>query len=311
MRTYGRMMRLSLAPSALADISAGILVGAHGHWPTGTRAPWILMLASLCIVHGAMILNDWSDRGGDSVTRPDRPIPSGAISATRALRLGGVLLLLGPLLAYVVAPPLLLPAAGLSLLALLYDLGLRGPFQGPLLLALCRAGNLYLGWMAGCRLSGAPLETAAILPALFYFGYVFFVARLGRLEDDEDPRPLGRRPSAYIGGAAICLALGPLSLIPRFGFSLGFFGAMLLSIGGAFVLMRESVSKADWDRARVGRNMGRALRRLLIFSAALSFATLERSLASPDGAWDGLWVGLAILGGYPVSFALRRVFPPS
>jgi len=83
-RTYGRLMRLSLAPSAIADIAAGILLGGQGHWPTSSRAPAGLMLASLCIVHGAMILNDWSDRGGDGLTRPDRPIPSGAVPAGRS-----------------------------------------------------------------------------------------------------------------------------------------------------------------------------------------------------------------------------------
>jgi len=304
-------MRLSLAPSAMADIAAGILLGGHGHWPIGSSAPWRLILTSLCIVHGAMILNDWSDRGGDGITRPDRPIPSGAISAGRALRLGGLLLVLGPVIAYTVSPGLAWPAAGLSVLALVYDLGLRGPVQGPLLLAICRAGNLSLGWLAGCHLSGASPELAATWPALLYFGYVFFVARLGRLEDDEDPRPLGQRPRAYLGGAAVCLVLGPVSLLPRFGPSLGFFAALSLSLGGAVVLLREAISSEAWDRKRVGENMGRALRRLLIFSAALSVATLERSFATPDGSWDGMWVGLIILGGYPISFALRRVFPPS
>ena len=52
--------------------------------------------------------------------------------------------------------------------------------------------------------------------------------------------------------------------------------------------------------------MGAALRRLLIFSATCALVGAARG-----GSADGWIVAAVILAGYPVSFALRRVFPPS
>ena len=64
---WGQLLRLSMAPSALADAAAGVLLGA-GAWP-GERAGWMLA-ASFCAYHGGMALNDWADREGDARTRP-------------------------------------------------------------------------------------------------------------------------------------------------------------------------------------------------------------------------------------------------
>ncbi len=71
---WGRLLRLSLAPSAAADALAGITIGAWGAFPLDAR---VLLSAagSLCVFHGGMALNDWADREGDARTRPDRPIP--------------------------------------------------------------------------------------------------------------------------------------------------------------------------------------------------------------------------------------------
>src|SRR5882672_4413105 len=98
MLAYGRLLRLSLAPSAAADIAAGVVL-ASGLWPASGK-PWLLMLASLCVYHGGMALNDWADRAADAQSRPTRPIPSGAISARVALVLALALLLTGPVLAF-------------------------------------------------------------------------------------------------------------------------------------------------------------------------------------------------------------------
>jgi hypothetical protein len=49
--------------------------------------------------------------------------------------------------------------------------------------------------------------------------------------------------------------------------------------------------------------MGMSLRRLLVFTAAATLLCVPQTRA-----WI---VAGAILAGYPLSFALRRVFPPS
>ena len=130
----------------------------------------------------------------------------------------------------------------------------------------------------------------------------FFVSRLGRLEDDEDERPLGRRPSRYLLAVATCLALVPFS----FGLHDPLASAVsaLVAWSGAAGLVRAARAHTAWTRDEVGRHMGSALRRLLVFTAASAL------LGCTWGSVP-IWVAAASLAGYPVAFALRRVFPPS
>jgi 4-hydroxybenzoate polyprenyltransferase len=148
LRDLGRLLRLSLLPSALADVAGGVVLGNLGHWPVGA-GPWWLLGSSASVYHGAMALNDWRDREHDRATRPTRPIPSGAVPAGTALTLALLLLGFGPLLALQHSREAALWSLGLSLLAASYDLVGRGPLLGPLLLAACRAGNLGLGLFLG------------------------------------------------------------------------------------------------------------------------------------------------------------------
>ena len=84
LKSWGRLLRLSLAPTAIADVVAGAFWGgAGGAPPLGELA--LLGLASSCTYHGGMALNDWADRAQDARVRPDRPVPSGGVNARAAL----------------------------------------------------------------------------------------------------------------------------------------------------------------------------------------------------------------------------------
>lgn len=304
---WGRLLRLSLLPSALADVLVGLVLGAGGTWPPGA-GPLLLIAASLGIYHGAMALNDWADRGRDAGRRPERPIPSGAVSPGAALALGLTLMGAGVGAAAAAAPRLGLWMGAVALAALAYDLAGRGPWRGPALLALCRAGNLGAGLVATGWAQGGALEPRRLAPALLYGAYVLAVSRLGRLEDDEDPRPLGRRPSRALVAAGLCLGLVPTLALAPFVQSdgTGVAGALAsaavawTAAAGLFAAARGG----DWSRERVERAMGLALRRLLAFTAACALLAVERGPAPAA-------VAAVVLLGYPLSFGLRRVFPPS
>src|SRR6185369_8346912 len=163
MRAWGRLLRLSLAPTAAADIVAGVALGG-GAWSSRSA---LLVLASLCVYHGGMALNDWADREEDARVRPDRPIPSGRIRPGVALAVALALLAAGPCLAAAASPLSGAILAAVSLAAAAYDLRGRGPVRGPLLLGICRAGNLA----AGIAFAGG----RGFLPAGLYGAYVFFV----------------------------------------------------------------------------------------------------------------------------------------
>jgi 4-hydroxybenzoate polyprenyltransferase len=336
---WGRLLRLSLAPSAAADSAAGLCLGAWGTLPE-RRESLLLPLAALCVYHGGMALNDWADRAVDARARPERPIPSGQVPAGGALGLALSLLVVGPALAASASLKVGLLMAGIAACAALYDLAGRGPWRGPLLLASCRGANLGCGVLLGGEIArehgfaGAPpLAWAA---CALYAAYVLSVSRMARLEDAEDDRPLGRRPSRALLAAAACWMLLPaIAVLPwidgsRASATTGSADAPTLATLAAVIplclafalgvraLLVES-SRQSWTRPLVGRATGMALRRLLVFTstcALISFlATLRlRGVAAEAAAiagWSGLAVAYAILLGYPISFALRRVFPPT
>jgi len=304
MIALGRLLRLSLLPSAVADVVAGLAIGGHGEW-SASNSTLLAIAGSLGVYHGAMALNDWADRDGDEATRPERPIPSGAISPGAALTLGSVLVGLG-----VVCYASVSVWAGLWMLAVatcavLYDLIGRGPLLGPSLLGLCRAGNMGVGILVATSAADAPSAEFGFvfLPALLYGGYVFSISRLGRLEDDEDPSALDDKPRRYLKAAIACFALIPFLRIYR-GLDWGTVASLVIAWSGAFGLVRTSLRTPEWSRADVGRTMGMALRRLLVFSAAC----VALDVAGAPSAW--LAIAL-ILSGYPLSYTLRKVFPPT
>lgn len=293
MLAWGRLLRLSLTPTALADAAAGLLLGA-ACWPGG-GAPWAMLGASFCAYHGGMALNDWADRARDGVARPERPIPSGAVGAGAALALAVLLLAAAPAIAWIAAPRAALLMGAVAATAALYDTVGRGAWTGPMLIAACRAGNLGAGLLAGAHLAGTEPAAVAFVPCAFYGAYVFLLGRLGRMEDAEDQAALGRRPAWILLLAAA--ALVAVGVFPHLELP-----ALLLALFGAAPLVGVALTTRAWTRGLVLRCMGMGLRRLLIVTAALALRA---------GGSDGWIVAGAILAGYGLSWGLRRVFPPS
>ncbi len=295
-----RLLRISLAPTAVADVLAGLVVAGGGSLP-GAGAVLALVGASLLVYHGGLALNDWADRHADAATRPDRPLPSGAIPAAAvppAVALGfaaaialaaGVDLWLG------------LWTAVLAACAAAYDLIGRGPLRGPLLLGTCRALNLGLGLFAALRLGGPGDPWVWALPAL-YGGYVFTVSRLGRLEDGEDRDLAGGRPARLLRSAAVLLLLP--ACVPLADVALRYRAVALALLAlGALGLWRRAGAVGPWTAQRVGISMGLALRRLLLFTAAVALLGSSPTAALVAATAGGL--------GFPLSRLLARRFPPS
>ena len=306
---FGRLLRLSLAPTALADPLVGAFLSG-GLFTLGPRV-LALPLASACVYHGAMALNDWADREHDAKTRPDRPLPSGRVDPGVALALATTLMVSGPLvagLAFGWVTALVLAAA--ALLAGLYDVAGRGPWLGPSLLGACRLTNVLFGAVGATSVTQIPFESQLWLAPLAYAGYVFIVSRLGRLEDDLDrepgqaPRPLllaigaslvVAAPIGFLSASSAHPSSSPWSLLgPLLGFG--------IALKAASQPLREARTKVDWSHGEVERAFGAGLRRLLIFQAAVVLGA---------GTLAGLAIAGLILLGYPPASRLRSVFPPS
>jgi 4-hydroxybenzoate polyprenyltransferase len=301
---WGRLLRLSLAPSAAADVAAGIVL-ARGTWPAGF-GPLALVGGSLCVYHGGMALNDWADRAQDARQARGRPLASGLVAPRAGLLVALVLLCAGPVWASLAAPRCGLTLAIIALLATLYDLRGRGPWLGPLLLASCRALNLGAGVLYGLERGGPPAPIAWTSLAL-YAAYVGSLSRLARLEDASEVERRAGHPRLSLALASLALLvlgaqralLDPPATELRAWFQPGL--AIVLTVAASFGLLRRLALTTLGPR-EIGVTVGMALRRLLIATAAMAFQA--------EGP-HGLSVGAAILCGYPMSYFLRRVFPPT
>lgn len=297
----GRLLRVSLAASAVADVICGMAIGGAGRFPSA-----VTMIAGVAasagVYHGAMALNDWADAEHDGATRPERPIPSGSIPRDVAFAIGMVLVLLGVVAGAVASPAHWPWMLAVACCAVGYDLVGRGPVRGPLLLGLCRAGNLGFGMAiaGGLEQPGTGLWA---MPAI-YFLYVVCVSLGGRLEDGESSANVAVLGPATLGAAGVLLAATP-AIASAFGTVSapgGPFLAWPLALAAAYGLVRRAM--AIREARQVGPVMGVALRRLLILTAV--FALMA---GGPGPA--GWWAAALALAGFPLSHALRRAFPPS
>lgn len=292
----GRLLRLSLAPTAAADALAGAVLGGGGRLPAAATLAGAIA-GSVLLFEAGLVLNDWRDRSADARTRPGRPLPSGVISAPLALALGLALFTAGLATVAAFAPAALPPALFVAALLLAYDLGPRGPLLGPALLGGCRGGDFALGLFAGA--GGAPSPALWLAP-LAYGAYVAVVARLGRLEDALDAPPDPRTPPRLLRLAALLLLTPPLlPLGAPFSWRAP---ALLLCAFAALGLARRAAAQLEWRPSEVEASMGLALRRLLVWTAAFAL------LAGPP---HGPWTSLGILCAFPLSRALAHRFPPS
>lgn len=234
------LTRAPLALTAVADGLTGYLLatvrlaraavsGAHPdafpHEPWRARDLALVGAASASLYLGGMALNDYFDRDRDRTLAPNRPIPSGRVSAGLALALGLGLLVLGISVATLAAggtadaagragPERGGLAAGLVALGVLAYDGLlkRWKLPGAVGMALCRAANVGVGATVGLAV-GLGTEGATNLPAklaLATFVYVFSLTLLSTLEDHDAPRP-----AVLVGfGGALAAPIALVAILP-------------------------------------------------------------------------------------------------
>jgi 4-hydroxybenzoate polyprenyltransferase len=162
--TLRSCLQLARAPNvftAVTNVFTGCAAAA------GTRAgPMtvaLLALSSACLYTGGIVLNDYCDLETDRIERPNRPLPSGAISPRAALGLAVALLAAGIALAATVNSTALITASAVALLIATYDVRYKSvPVLGPINMAACRFGNVVLGACAApaCSVHALPFALA-------------------------------------------------------------------------------------------------------------------------------------------------------
>jgi len=227
---YLRLIRLPNVFTALADIATGhLIISAVSSDSRLEPLPW-LGLASGCLYLAGMALNDVADRAEDACTRPNRPIPSGAVSLRGALFCGVGLLVVGVVTALVIGTPSLCCALFLALALLLYNFATKKVvLAGPLTLGLCRFFNVQLGMSADPNFPAVLSNTAEwamiYAPALAVGTYAAGLTAFSAQEETGQQARSFALGWVFVGGALVLVGLTARS--PWIGLALGPLAAML------------------------------------------------------------------------------------
>jgi len=203
---YLRLFRLPNVFTALADVMMGFLYVQQTLQP-GLKFG-LLAAASASLYTAGMVLNDLFDLPVDRHERPQRPLPSGAISLRQAQVWGGGLLLLGIVLAWLASLRSGMIGTTLAAAIVLYDGVLKKTVVAPFLMGSCRLLNVLLG------MSFATAEfptTDQLLVAAGIGIYIVGVTWFARAEARTSQRSL-----LLLGLAIMGCGWGLLGIFPRF-----------------------------------------------------------------------------------------------
>lgn len=182
-RDYLDLVRAPASLTVLGDALVGAL-SARGPGGDPALRTGALATSSVCLYSAGMALNDWADADLDAVERPERPIPSGRITRTRALAVGAGLTAAGVASAFAAGR-----ASGVVSLVLAgalwsYDVVFKPTAAGPVVMAVCRGLDVMLG-------AAGPGWRRAILPASAVALHTVAVTAVSRGEVDGSTRVTG------------------------------------------------------------------------------------------------------------------------
>jgi 4-hydroxybenzoate polyprenyltransferase len=206
-RIYLSLGRVSNLPTVWTNTLAGVTLGG------GARdAPTMALLATALSVFyvGGMFLNDAFDRAIDAEQRPERPIPSGRISAFEVFSLGFAML--GAGLGLLVWNAALTggtrtnavgSGVALAALVVLYDAWHKQNPLSPIVMGACRSA-VYVTAALG---SGGKLGPALVAGALVAGAYVVGLTFVARQENRQSFRAGGTL--ALLASPIAVALLGP------------------------------------------------------------------------------------------------------
>ena len=154
------LTRCSNLPTVWSNVISGWLLGMAAVIRTPTvivpsalsGTLFILLLGISLLYVAGMILNDVFDYEWDCINRPERPLPAGLISRSKAKWVGTIILLLGLALSVFsvgrfLNPTVLVITSLLVIFILWYDLAHKGNPLAPVLMGACRALLPIIGFM--------------------------------------------------------------------------------------------------------------------------------------------------------------------
>jgi UbiA prenyltransferase family len=281
-----RLGRVSNLPTVWTNTVTGIVL-AGGALAGPATLPLLIALSLFYV--GGMYLNDAFDAKVDAMERPERPIPSGAISARAVFTLGFAMLALGILLLLWTGfglPGGTGPWPGLCGVVLggaivLYDWHHKENPLSPALMGLCRV----LVYLAAGLAFAVPPPAVLWLAALLLLCYLIGLTYVAKQENLGEVRNLW--PLLFLAAPMVfALAHAPAS-----------------PTGGVmFVLFALWVGLALWFLRR--RRPGDVPRAVVSLIAGI--ALLDAVLIAAAGAPAIAWLAVA---GFALTLGLQRLVP--
>jgi 4-hydroxybenzoate polyprenyltransferase len=162
-----QLARVSNTPTVVSNAVAGAVLASV----EADVATVVLVAVAMALFYTAgMILNDLFDEEVDRVQRPERPIPSGAVSRPAALVAATGLFVVGLALLLVAGLAPFLAGLGLVGLIVLYDAWHKANPLSPVLMGGCRALVYVVAALAVAELVELEVWTAAAVLLLYIVG---------------------------------------------------------------------------------------------------------------------------------------------
>ena len=206
-----------------------------------------LLLAGPLVCGMSQAVNDWCDRHVDAINQPERPIPSGRVSAGWGFFTGIIMSVISILFAYYLGSLIFFATIIGVLAAWLYSLEpirlKRSAIFGPGVVAICYEG---LPWFTGAAIFTISLPNKEVLIVLSLYALGAhgimtmndFKATKGDklLGINSLPVILGRKPATFV--ACLIMLLPQLIVISLFYF----WGSLILALTLAVCVLLQSLS---------------------------------------------------------------------
>lgn len=159
-----QLARVSNTPTVVSNSVAGAVLASAS---ADAGAVAVVAGAMALFYTAGMILNDLLDYDVDVRERPERPLPSGAVSRPAALTAVIALFAAGAALLLLEGTEPFLAGLGLMALIVLYDAWHKGNPLSPVLMGACRAMVYFVAAFAVA--GGVPLEVATAAAVLLLY----------------------------------------------------------------------------------------------------------------------------------------------
>lgn len=282
----GDLAELVRLPAALTVPGDTLTGAAYVGGPFGRRLA--MPISSACLYWAGMALNDWADRDLDAVERPERPIPSGRVSARTALATAGALGAAGVAASAIVGGrSAMRVSVPLAALVWTYDALAKQSAAGPVVMASNRALDVLLGASASPARAWEPATAVA--------AHTVAVTTLSR---DEVHGSTSARARGVAVTTAVVAAAGAIrALTDRRARVRDRLAAATLSVGyGAVVGRAQADAAADPSARTVRAATARGI---------AGFSLLQASWLARRGRLAA--AGGVLLADPLVRFASRRV----